>query len=115
MWSERHSCGFDRLRHSVDDVRRRLKYVGPSVIDQMRHGVFASKTSASQGEMLYRHRRSLAVYQISIHERVFEQRRDGVDVILSHLSNVLEQTRQRFQHAVLHVALGHAVLIHERR
>jgi hypothetical protein len=56
----------------------------------------------------------LPVDEVTIHEGVLQQRHDGVDVVLRHLANVLEQERQRLEHAVLHVELGHAVLVHER-
>ena len=48
-----------------------------------------------------------------VHERVLEERRDGVDVVLAHLADVLEEEGERLEDAVLHVELGHAVLVHE--
>ena len=52
---------------------------------------------------------------IPVHERVLQQWRDGVDVVLAHLPDVLKQEGERLEDTVLHVQLGHAVLVHERR
>lgn len=41
-----------------------------------------------------RSRLYLAVDQIAVHERIFEKGRHGVDVVLGHLSNVLEHKRK---------------------
>ena len=48
-----------------------------------------------------------------VHEGVLEERRDCVDVVLAHLADVLEQEAQRLENTVLHVELGHAVLVHQ--
>lgn len=50
-----------------------------------------------------------------VHESVFEERSDGIDVVLAHLAHVLEHEGQRLKDAVLDVELGHPVLVHETR
>ncbi len=65
-----------------------------------------------EGARLHHGRGGLAVDQVAVHERVLQQRRHGVDVVLAHLADVLEQERQRLEHAVLHVQLRH---LHARR
>lgn len=49
---------------------------------------------------------------IPVHESILQQRRDGIDVVFAHLSNVLEQEREGLQYTVLHVELRHAVFVH---
>ena len=61
-----------------------------------------------------KHRTCLSVYEITVHEGVFEEGSDGVNVILPHLSNVFEQEGERLQHSVLYVQFGDAVFVHER-
>mmetsp|Transcript_86974 Transcript_86974/g.243811 ORF Transcript_86974/g.243811 Transcript_86974/m.243811 type:complete len:418 (+) Transcript_86974:455-1708(+) len=63
--------------------------------------------------MLDRPRRSLPVHKVPIHEGVLKQGSHRVDVILPHFPDVLKHETQAFEHAVLHVQFGHAVLIHE--
>ena len=48
-----------------------------------------------------------------VHERVLQEGRDGVDVVLAHLADVLKQKGERFEHAVLHVELRNPVLVHQ--
>ena len=50
-----------------------------------------------------------------VHECILQQRCYSVDVVLAHLSDVLEQEGKGLQHAVLNVELWHPVLVHERR
>lgn len=49
---------------------------------------------------------------IPVHESILQQRRDGIDVVFAHLSNVLEQEGEGLQYTVLHVELRHAVFVH---
>ncbi len=56
----------------------------------------------------------LAVDLVAVDEGVLEEGGDGVDVVLGHLANVLEEEGEGLEHTVLHVELGHAVLVHER-
>lgn len=50
-----------------------------------------------------------------VHECVLQQRCDSVDVVFAHLSNVLKQEGQGFQHTVLDVKLWDSILIHKCR
>ncbi|KAG5458896.1 MAG: hypothetical protein BJ554DRAFT_793 [Olpidium bornovanus] len=54
------------------------------------------------------------MHQVAVHERVLQQRRNRIHVILAHLADILKQETQALQHAVLHVQLRHAVLVHQR-
>ena len=47
----------------------------------------------------------LAMHQVPIDERILQQGRNGVDVVLAHLPNVLKQEGECLQHPVLHVEL----------
>ncbi len=42
-----------------------------------------------------------------VHKSILKERSDGVDVILAHLPNVLEQKGQRLQYTILHIQLRH--------
>mmetsp|Transcript_48184 Transcript_48184/g.114649 ORF Transcript_48184/g.114649 Transcript_48184/m.114649 type:complete len:308 (+) Transcript_48184:521-1444(+) len=55
------------------------------------------------------------MHEVAVHQCVLQQRRHRVDVVLAHLANVLEQERERLEHAVLDVHLRKAVLVEERR
>lgn len=48
-----------------------------------------------------------------VHQCILQQGRDSIDVVLAHLPDVLKQEGQGLEHAVLHVELRHAVLVHE--
>ena len=41
------------------------------------------------------------ISDLPVHECVLEERRDGVDVVLAHLADVLEEEGERLEHAVL--------------
>ena len=53
--------------------------------------------------------------KISLLKRIFEKRRYRVDVIFSHLADVLEQEGKRFQNTILNVQFWYSVLIHKTR
>jgi hypothetical protein len=57
----------------------------------------------------------LVSYQVSVHECILEQWCDSVDIILAHFAYVLKEKGERLEHTVLHVELGHPVLVHQRR
>mmetsp|Transcript_48257 Transcript_48257/g.149019 ORF Transcript_48257/g.149019 Transcript_48257/m.149019 type:complete len:950 (-) Transcript_48257:252-3101(-) len=59
--------------------------------------------------------RRLAVHEVAVHERVLQDGRHRVDVVLAHLADVLEHEAQALEHAVLDVQLRHPVLVHQRR
>ena len=64
-------------------------------------------------QMLHHANCSLPVDGVSVHQAVFEQGHDGACVVFAHLADVLEQEGQGLEDAVLHVRLGHPVLVHE--
>mmetsp|Transcript_7468 Transcript_7468/g.20382 ORF Transcript_7468/g.20382 Transcript_7468/m.20382 type:complete len:356 (-) Transcript_7468:1799-2866(-) len=58
--------------------------------------------------------RRLPVDEVAVDERVFEQRGHSVHVVLPHLCDVLEQEAGGLEHAILHVHIWRAVLVHQR-
>jgi len=116
-------------------VGRGLEDVGPGVVEEVDEGVLAAEAEHAQAHVGEDGHGGLAVHQVAVHERVLEQRRHRVDVVLAHLADVLEHEGERLEHAVLHVELwqgetervsqreregergrtptGHAVLVHE--
>eukprot|EP00968_Pinguiococcus_pyrenoidosus_P024619 scaffold4871_cov260-Pinguiococcus_pyrenoidosus.AAC.6 len=81
----------------------------------MHQGILATQARDAQSDVLDRRHRRLPMHQVAVHERVLQQWHGGIDVVLAHLANVLEHERHRFQDAVLHVQVGDAVLVHQRR
>mmetsp|Transcript_43295 Transcript_43295/g.113771 ORF Transcript_43295/g.113771 Transcript_43295/m.113771 type:complete len:555 (-) Transcript_43295:926-2590(-) len=79
----------------------------------MRHGVLDAQPDRAERHVLHRRARRLPVDEVAIHERVLEERDEGVHVVLAHLADVLEEERERLEHAILHVELGDAVLVHQ--
>mmetsp|Transcript_146 Transcript_146/g.351 ORF Transcript_146/g.351 Transcript_146/m.351 type:complete len:636 (+) Transcript_146:233-2140(+) len=112
---QRQTAPVDRAHDAVDKVRADLKNVGPHVVEQVRDGVFAAEASNTERNVRAHRRRGLPVHEVAVHQRVLQQRRDRIDVVLAHLPDVLKHERERLEHAVLHVELGRAVLVHERR
>mmetsp|Transcript_30967 Transcript_30967/g.55423 ORF Transcript_30967/g.55423 Transcript_30967/m.55423 type:complete len:657 (+) Transcript_30967:141-2111(+) len=98
----------------VDHVRAGLEDVWPDVVKQVHQRVLAAEPRYAERHVLHRTRRRLAMHQVAVHQRVLQQRRHCVDVVLPHLADVLEQKAQRLEHPVLHVELRHPVLVHER-
>lgn len=54
-------------------------------------------------------------FYLPIHECIFQQWCDSVDVVFAHLSNVLEQKREGLEYTVLYVKFRNTVFIHECR
>ena len=52
---------------------------------------------------------------IPVHQRIFQQWGDCVDIVLAHLPDVLEEKGERFQNSVLDVQFRNTVLVHESR
>ena len=52
---------------------------------------------------------------IPVHQRIFQQRGDCVDIVLAHLPDVLEEKGERFQNSVLDIQFRNTVLVHESR
>ena len=94
---------------------RRLEHVGPDEVEKMNESVFASEAEDSQSHVFDGGAGGLPMDEITVHQRVFEQRDDGVDVILAHFSDVFEEEGERFENAVLDVQLGNSIFVHESR
>lgn len=50
-----------------------------------------------------------------VHECVLQQWCDSIDVVFTHLSNVLKQEREGLEYTVLHIEFRHTVFVHECR
>ena len=87
--------------------------VGPDEVEKVDEGVLTTETLDTEGEMLDGCGSCLPVDQISVSECVFEQGSHSVNVVLSHLSDVLEHECQTFQDSVLHVQFLHSIFIHQ--
>lgn len=96
-------------------MRRRLENIGPHIIEEMGQRILATESEHTQTHVGYDGHGSLSMDQITVHKRVLDERRDGVDVVLAHLANVLEHEAERLEHTVLNVELGHSILVHEAR
>jgi hypothetical protein len=59
----------------------------------MDHSVLAAQTYDAKGDVFNDCGRSLAVDLVAVDEGVFEEGRDGVDVVLAHFADVLEEER----------------------
>mmetsp|Transcript_29025 Transcript_29025/g.67289 ORF Transcript_29025/g.67289 Transcript_29025/m.67289 type:complete len:780 (-) Transcript_29025:1289-3628(-) len=81
----------------------------------MREGILTAKTEHAQCHMLDHTRRRLSMDEVAVHQGVLQQRGDSVNVVLAHLTNILEQKRQRLEHTVLHVELWDSVLVEQGR
>lgn len=110
--SDAHTHALNGRHERLNDVRRRLEYIRPDVVEQMRERVLAPEAEHAQCHVSDGRHGRLTMHEIAIHESVFEEGRHRVYVVLAHLANVLEHERQRFEHAVLYVQLRHAVLVH---
>ena len=117
-----HGPGADRkpnringLNNAVDDVRARLEEVGVQQVEEMEHGVLAAEPHDAEGDVLDDACGCLAVHLVAVDEGVFQERGNGVDVVLGHFADVLEEEGEGFEDAVLHVELGDAVFVHEGR
>mmetsp|Transcript_11968 Transcript_11968/g.18007 ORF Transcript_11968/g.18007 Transcript_11968/m.18007 type:complete len:312 (+) Transcript_11968:864-1799(+) len=64
--------------------------------------------------MLHRRTSSLTMHLITIHQRIFQQRCNRINVILSHIPNIFKHERERLEHSILNVQFWNAVLIHNR-
>lgn len=80
----------------------------------MHHRVLAAQAHHAERHVLDHAGGGLAMHLVAVDEGVLEEGRDGVDVVLCHFANVLEEEGERLEHAVLDVELGDAVLVHER-
>ena len=91
-------------------MRAGFEDIGPDEVEKVDEGVFAAEALDSQSEVLDGCSCCLPVNQIAISQCVLEKRSDCIDVILGHLSDVLEHECQTFQDSVLYIQLLHSVL-----
>mmetsp|Transcript_24317 Transcript_24317/g.61665 ORF Transcript_24317/g.61665 Transcript_24317/m.61665 type:complete len:665 (+) Transcript_24317:276-2270(+) len=112
---QRHAEAVDRVEDRHDQVRGGLEDVGPDVVHQVLQRVLAVQPLDAQSQVLDGPRRRLPVHEVAVHQRVFKDGGDCMDVVLAHLADVLEHEAQTLKHAILHVQLGHPVLVHQRR
>jgi hypothetical protein len=103
----------DAIGASIDDVRANFKYVGHDEIEQVKQGIFAAETDDAESQVLYHTHGSLSVNGVSVHQAVFEQGDDSIDVIFAHLSYVLKHERKRLEHTILDVHVRGSVLVHK--
>ena len=47
------------------------------------------------------------MHQVPVHQRIFQQGRHSIDVVLAHLADVFKEEGQGFQNTVLNIQLGH--------
>lgn len=52
---------------------------------------------------------------LPVHQGIFQEWSDSIDVIFTHLTDVLEQERQGLEDAVLDIQLRDPVLVHQGR
>jgi len=76
-------------------------------------GVFSSETSGTECEMFDDRSGGLTMYLVSIGESIFETGDDGVNVVFTHLTDVLEQERHRFETTVSDIEFGCSVFIQD--
>mmetsp|Transcript_36314 Transcript_36314/g.56744 ORF Transcript_36314/g.56744 Transcript_36314/m.56744 type:complete len:230 (-) Transcript_36314:236-925(-) len=113
--SKADTHGLDRLHHSVDDVRRLLKHVGPNEVHQMLQRIFTAQPSHPQCHVLHHSAGSLPMNQITVHQCVLKQRGHRIHVVLAHFADVLEEEGQCLEHTVLDVQFRQPVFVEERR
>mmetsp|Transcript_21899 Transcript_21899/g.37842 ORF Transcript_21899/g.37842 Transcript_21899/m.37842 type:complete len:241 (-) Transcript_21899:503-1225(-) len=111
--AERHDHGLHGLHACVDHVRALFEQVGPHEVQQVEQRILTAQTDRAEGDVLHRGTRCLAMHHVSVHQRVLQQRRDGVDIVLAHFADVFEHETQGLQHTVLHVQVGNPVLVHQ--
>lgn len=73
----------------------------------MHHGVLAAQPDDAESNVLDDGGSSLPMDLIAINQRVFEERRDRVNVVLGHFANVFEKKGERFKNTILDIELGY--------
>mmetsp|Transcript_11483 Transcript_11483/g.22235 ORF Transcript_11483/g.22235 Transcript_11483/m.22235 type:complete len:601 (-) Transcript_11483:2097-3899(-) len=111
--SETAAHALDGLHHRVDHVWRRLEDVWPDEVEQVLHRVLEAEADGAERHVFDGGARRLPVDEVAVHQRVLEQRHHRVDVVATHLANVLEEEGERLEDAVLDVELGDAVLVEQ--
>lgn len=92
-------------------MRRRLVDVGPDEVEEMLQRLLVSVRGDSESDVFDDRARGLTMNGVSLGESVLEESGDGVDIVLGHLSDILEDERERLQASVSDVQLGRSVLV----
>jgi len=80
----------------------------------MRQGILTSQVSNAKCEVFYGRGSSLAMNEVSVDQRILQQRCHCIDVILAHLTYVFEHKGKTLQDTILDVHFGDTVLVHQR-
>ena len=99
--------------YSSDDMRRSLIDVGPDQVEQVLKGFLVSVRRDSQSDVLDDRTGRLTMNSVPLGKSVLEESGDGVDVVLGHLSDVLEDERESFEATVSDVEFGSSVLVED--
>ncbi len=92
--TEAHAHALNGGHERLDDVRRDLEYIRPDVVEQVSERVLAAEAVHAERHVTDGGHGRLTMHQIAVHERVLEQWRHRVDIVLAHLANVLEHERE---------------------
>ena len=63
-----------------------LKDVGPHEIQQVQQRILVAETDHTQRHVLDSGAGSLPMHNVAVHQRVLQQRRNSIDVVLAHFS-----------------------------
>ena len=81
----------------------------------MDESILAPKTGHAERQVLDGRTRRLTVNRVPVYQSVLKHWCYGVDVILAHVTNVLEHEAQGLQHTILDVELRDTVFVHKGR
>ena len=101
------------MTHSSDNMRRSLVDVGPNQVEQVLKRFLVSVRRDSQSDVLDDRTGRLTMNSIPLSKSVLEEPSDGVDVVLGHLSDVLEDERESLEATVSNVEFGSSVLVED--
>ena len=87
---------FDGIHERLYEMRGGFEDVWPDEVHEVNKSVLATKAKHSERHVLDGGAGGLPVNQIAVHQRVFQQRDDGVDVVLAHFPDVFEEEGERF-------------------
>mmetsp|Transcript_45842 Transcript_45842/g.81937 ORF Transcript_45842/g.81937 Transcript_45842/m.81937 type:complete len:859 (-) Transcript_45842:1570-4146(-) len=112
-WAQRHPQPLDCLEDGVDHMGRGFEDVWPDVVEQVPQRILTAERKGPQRHVFDSGAGGLPVDQVAVHEGILQQGADSIDVVLAHLTNVLEQEGHGLEDPILDVELGHTVLVHE--
>lgn len=73
-----------------------LENIGPDKVEQMDERILAIEAVDAKRKMLNSRGSGLPVNQITVCERIFEERCHGINIVLAHFANVLEHETEGF-------------------